>query len=196
MPEANENQLRTFQRRLHQRLETLFRGIEARMEWAAMATQPGVYSPRLDNAVGPFATEDRKYGERYDEMVEQYSTFLRGLHDRHIKNSQTLVVPMPQVAFESLCSFNYNSRCFLGIEIENEVSRKHLMGGAINAAALGRFGIVIGWTPDKVRALLNLVRYLQFLGEVGKNTFRPHNLWVLSPQQFWEAITEELRARV
>ena len=97
--------------------------------------------------------------------------------------------------FEAICYFNYNSRCFLGIEIENEVSRKHLMGGAINAAALARFGIVIGWTADKLQALLRLMCYLQFLGEVGKNTFRPYNLWILSPQQFSDSVEEALRAR-
>ena len=29
--------------------------------------------------------------------------------------------------------------------IENRVSRKHLMDGAINASALGRIGVVLPW---------------------------------------------------
>jgi hypothetical protein len=62
------------------------------------------------------------------------------------------------------------------------------MGGAINAAALGRIGIAVGWTPDKVRAFVKLRSYLLYLARVGKNTFNPINLLVLSRQQLSGAI--------
>ena len=45
-----------------------------------------------------------------------------------------------------------------------------LLGGAVNAAALGRIGIVVAWTSEKLKAFAKLRRYLNFLGIVGKNT--------------------------
>ncbi|WP_339218583.1 hypothetical protein [Paenibacillus sp. FSL W7-1332] len=44
----------------------------------------------------------------------------------------------------------------MAIEIEHLVSRKHLMGGAINASALGRFGVVIPWSEEKLRAFIKI----------------------------------------
>ena len=91
--------------------------------------------------------------------------------------------------FHELKILNENSRCLLAIEIENNVSRKHLLGGAVNAAALGRLGIVVGWTENKVKALVKLQTYWDFLYSVGKNTFNTRNLVILSPQQLSEAIS-------
>ena len=63
------------------------------------------------------------------------------------------------------------------------------MGGAINAAALGRLGIAVGWTREKVKAFVKLRSYLLFLASVGKNTFHPYNLLVLSKEQVLDAVS-------
>ncbi len=38
---------------------------------------------------------------------------------------------------------NFNARYFLSIEIENQLTQKHLIGGIVNASALGRLEILI-----------------------------------------------------
>lgn len=83
---------------------------------------------------------------------------------------------------------NRNARCFLAIEIENKVSRKHLMGGAINAAAPGRAGLAVGWSDQMVRAFVKLRAYLLYLARVGKNTFDPFNLLIVNRIQLAAAV--------
>lgn len=80
-------------------------------------------------------------------------------------------------------SGNHNARCFLAIEIENKVSRKHLMGGIMNAVALGHLGLAVGWTADKVRAMFRARAYLHFLEAVDKPTLLVRNLLILSREQ-------------
>jgi hypothetical protein len=88
-------------------------------------------------------------------------------------------------------ALNHNARCFLGIEIENAVSRKHLMGGAINASALGRLGIAVGWTDARVKSFGRLWKYLDFLSRVGKNSFDTSNLLIVSDVQLSAACALE-----
>jgi hypothetical protein len=83
---------------------------------------------------------------------------------------------------------NENARCFIAVEIENESSRKHILGGMVNAAALGRLGIIVAWTPEKLRAVLKMRRYLVYLATVGKRTFDPANLFVLTRGQFDQVV--------
>lgn len=77
----------------------------------------------------------------------------------------------------------------MALEIENRVTRKHLLGGVVNASALGRVAIVIGWIEEKVRALVKLQSYWSFLSSVGKNTYRTQNLLIMNPTQFNEALS-------
>ncbi len=183
-----ESPVKAFQENLRLKLAALFPRVPVKKEWAAMVDQDGLYSPRLDIAVGPFATTDLVYVAEFDHLVREHEAFLRHLHDCHLAN-----VPRDRglelgIDFERVTARNPNARCFLAIEIENQVSRKHLMGGAINAAALGRIGIAVGWTPEKVKAFVKLRSYLLFLARVGKNTFDPTNLLVLSKEQLREAL--------
>jgi len=46
------------------------------------------------------------------------------------------------------------------------------MGGAINAAALGRLGIAVGWTDQSVHSFVRLRTYLLRLAQYSKNNFR------------------------
>lgn len=155
-------------------------------EWRSVF-ESRIYSPRVDIAVGPFATihGEQLVGE-YNELMNFSSVFILRLIDFHLKNTQEGTLPSD--VFTRLQYTNPNARCFIAIEIENSGSRKHLMGDAINAAALGRIGIAIGWTPEKFRAFLNLKRYFDYLVNVGKNTFNLGNLLILDRNQLLETI--------
>jgi hypothetical protein len=71
----------------------------------------------------------------------------------------------------------------LALEIENAVTRKHLLGGVVNACALGRLGILVAWTDPMLRAAFGTRKYLAFLGGVGKPSVNISNLLVLSREQ-------------
>jgi hypothetical protein len=83
---------------------------------------------------------------------------------------------------------NWNARCFIAIDIENQSSRKHLMGSAINAGALGRIGVAVGWDQQKVNQFVRMRRYLRLLSSLGKNSFSTANLLVLHREQLVEAV--------
>jgi hypothetical protein len=149
----------------------------------------GIYSPRLDIAVGPFSTADGiRLINEYNGIFNDHLAFIKGLTKIHLRNIQSITNQTSDQEAEhrinsklnDLYSTNFNARCFLAIEIENAVSRKHLMGGAINAAVLGRIGIAAGYTEKMHKVFLNLYRYFSFLQEVEKPTFKTNNLLVIS----------------
>lgn len=160
-------------------------------EWRTQMTAH-IYSPRLDIAVGPFSIVDGvQLTHEYDELFQNNVPFLSRLVTCHLSNLDIINQGMTADEIESLIAqkldemryFNYNSRCFIAVEIENAVSRKHLMGGAINASVLGRIGIAVGYTQEMHTAFLNLYRYFAFLQTVDKPTFRTNNLLVISSEQ-------------
>ena len=163
-------------------------------EWIAMEGETGLYSPRLDIAIGPFAFTER-YIALYDLMVGEHALFLNSLVEHHIKNVRCFDDPEYTTDLARINGKNINARCFLAIEIENKVSRKHLMGGAINASALGRIGIALAYTPDKLKAFVKLRKYLEFLISVGKNSFDSTNLLILDKEPFSECIDQEISRR-
>lgn len=169
------------QKKLLSRLAERF-GENCVREWAAFSGLGRHYSPRLDLAVGPFAVDDLHLRDRYDELALRHRKFLSQLWMHHRENVLRYG-GVTVTALDTALRVNWNARCFLAIEIENKVSRKHLMGGAVNAAALGRLGIVVGWTEDKVRALVQVRQYLAFLGSVGKPTIIVENLLILTREQ-------------
>jgi hypothetical protein len=183
-----EESVRSFQEHLRLSLANIFDVVPVEEEWAAIRDEHGLYSPRLDVAVGPFATGDLNYGDEFDRLVEAHEAFFHRLYDCHIANIQEHSSDELFADFGRVASMNWNARCLLAIEIENKVSRKHLMGGAINAAALGRVGIAVGWTAEKVRALVRLRSYLLFLARVGKNTFNTANLLVVGKDQLRDVL--------
>ena len=155
-------------------------------EWASFTGYPKQYSPTLDLAVGPFSTVpgERRVGD-YRRLAREHRHFLENLWACHVQNEAELNARNDQSAstLGSALAANRNARCFLAIEIENQVSRKHLMGGALNAVALGHLGIIIGWTEDKVRAMFRARNYLRFLERVEKPTISMGNLLILSREQ-------------
>jgi hypothetical protein len=169
------------QERLLKRLCHRF-GSDCKREWPALTGNNKPYSPRLDLAVGPFADGDSHLGSQYDELAEQHIMYLEALWDLHCRNLREFG-DADSGSLRNALQRNFNARCFLAIEIENRVSRKHLMGGAVNATALGRLGVIVGWDKEKVRALIQLRKYFQFLEKVEKPTFPIMNLLILSGAQ-------------
>lgn len=66
------------------------------------------------------------------------------------------------------------------------------MGGGVNAIALGRVGIAVGYTNEMHRAFMNLCRYFEFLREVGKPTINNRNLLIISREQLVEILENHL----
>jgi len=168
-------------------LKMIYPSVTVVTEWNSMREESGLYNPRLDIAVGPFATRE-PCAERYDDLMEISRKFVLSLLDIHLRNIREFDNPSYQLSYFDLKQKNYNARCLLAIEIENRVSRKHLMGGAVNASALGRIGMLVAWTPEKLKAAIKLKRYLEFLGSVGKNTFNTTNLLILDRNQLLWAV--------
>ncbi|MCC6242136.1 MAG: hypothetical protein IT353_04815 [Gemmatimonadaceae bacterium] len=152
------------------------------MEWHAFSGTDSQYSPRLDLAVGPFAIGGLNLGEKYDELSIVHRKYIESLWRAHASNIGCSDEDTSGM-FHTVSSQNSNARCFLAIEIENRGSRKHILGGMLNAAALGRFGIMIGWTEESVHMLVRARRYLEFLLEVRKPSLPFSNLLILNREQ-------------
>ncbi|AHX21992.1 MULTISPECIES: hypothetical protein [Bacillus cereus group] len=181
--------LKQYQNYIKNQLQTLYRQNEIQVEWDAMkgARDFNIYSPRIDVAVGPFALY-QGYETEYDEMLSSSKVFIEKLIEFNRDNLTGHDYFVEPHIYEEIMYQNRNARCFMAIEIENQVSRKHLMGGAINASALARVGIVIPWTDDKLNAFVRLVRYLHYLKLADKNTFNTTNLLIVTKEQFLEAL--------
>ena len=180
-----------YQHDIVSQLKVIYPGVAIEPEWRALDANNELYAPRIDVAVGPFAIERREMTS-YDRLMSRSRGFIESLINTHSENVIGARDFWGVPSFQSLKKSNRNSRCLLAIEIENEVSRKHLMGGAINAAALGRIGIVIGWTEEKFRALIKLRSYLNFLAQVEKNTFNTSNLLIFKKDQFLTCVRNEI----
>src|SRR6185369_12092489 len=79
------SQVTAYQLDLQARLSQLFPPATVETEWAAMRVEPGLYSPRLDLAVGPFAT-DRSCIDEYNALSVIHSELLLALYRTHCAN--------------------------------------------------------------------------------------------------------------
>jgi hypothetical protein len=180
--------VKDYQSLLASELFNIFPNNPVVVEWSAMLDVPCLYCPRLDVVVGPFATESDRFEQEYDYMMENMRRFINNMIEFHNHNVENLSWEIANTSFEHLKLTNRNARCLLAIEIENRVNRKHLIGGAVNAAALGRIGVAVAWNPEKLNAFIKLRRYLNFLSDVGKNSFNTQNLLILDPAQVLDSI--------
>lgn len=181
----NFMKVKEYQLSIKNKLSGIFTELEIKNEWATDVRKLELYSPTLDIAIGPFAT-DNIFIEQYQALQIKYKRFIEGIIDIHNTNLRDTYDQYTARDFATAVSANYNPRCFIAIEIENKVSRKHLVGGAINASALGRFGIFVAYNDEKFRAMKKLEGYFNFLSSVRKNTFNTNNLFILSKEQFSE----------
>lgn len=156
-------------------------------EWTAFRGYNNHYSPRVDIAVGPFSImQEQNQMHEYNRLVRQdnINSFLRNLYDLHVENigdEHLNEITIPD--FDRLLNKNQNARCFLAIEIENENSKKHIMGSLINAASLGRVGIGIAYSDKTFRTFIRILNYLGFLKRVEKNTYDTTNFLIVTKDQ-------------
>lgn len=119
-----------------------------------------LYCPRIDIAVGPFNTDKNvikniKNREMINNAYLRYKNFICKLNSA----SDGKISP------EHL---NKNPRCFLAIEIENTGNRKHRLGSIVNAAAIGKVGIIVTFTKESNNSFRKIRKYLQFIRDVKK----------------------------
>ena len=176
-----------YQDNIYPLLQNKLAGLAIKNEWTAFVGYSNHYSPRVDIAVGPFSTTpgQNQIGV-YNDLVAQDNVhdFLRSLYELHIQNVGDEVlneITIPH--FNDLIYKNQNARCFLAIEIENENSKKHIMGSLINAASLGRIGIGIAYSDKTFRTFIRILNYLHFLKRVEKNTYDTTNFLIITKDQ-------------
>ena len=159
---------------------------EVKIQWYPfIGDGRNIYSPAIDVAVGPFATENKIFGEEYSKLFEKSKNFIEKLIQKH---NQNVEAQEDRVSFQSIFHFNYNARCLIAIEIEKTGSRKHCIGDLVNVSALGRVGLLIAWNPKMLKVFLRQRVYLQYLDRVGKNSFKVDNVLVLTKEQFDECL--------
>ena len=165
------------------KLERLYNEVE--VQWYPFRGRGrGIYSPRVDIAVGPFAIETQ-YGNRYAELLTETRDFIDRLIEKHNRNVEE---NGEQTSFHRIERFNENARCLLCIEIEDSGTRKHCLGDLTNASALGRIGLLVARSEKMLKVFLRQRVYLGYLQSVGKNTFRTDNALVLTEAQFDECL--------
>lgn len=175
--------------------EKLF-NCEVRNEWTAFNGFINHYSPRVDIAVGPFSVQPGlNQMQNYNNLVNDIdiNIFLRQLYEFHIINIGEEVeneITIPD--FEELIHKNQNARCFLAIEIENQNSKKHIMGSMINAASLGRIGIGVAYNNNTLRTFIRIMNYLGFLRRVEKNTYDTTNFLIITKDQLAELLNIQI----
>ena len=174
--------LKEYQNNIKNKLRNIFPELDVETEWRIKVEQFNIYSPRLDLAVGPFSINNRNI-INYDNLLNTYRYFFDKLIKIHNNNLHIFNNYFSQTNFGNLLHTNRNARCFIALEIENKVSRKHLLGGAVNASAIGRVGLFIAWSDEKFRAMVKLNGYFNFLKEVEKNTYNVDNLLILHRDQ-------------
>jgi hypothetical protein len=189
------NDVTAYQTELAESLREILPAVPVAVEWRAFPGL-GFYSPRCDLAIGPFAVED-PMPEQYDRLVRRYRGLLGQILVAHTENVGAYDIrdgfdPNETMTVGRLSHRNWNPRCFVAVEIENGGSTKHLMGSAVNACALGRVGLAVGWTPKKVRQFVTVRRYLLELKHLDKLSFDTTNLLIVSSDQLRSIVAAEL----
>lgn len=193
----NANELQNFGK---EKFEKYFRKFKASEVFCGGKGKKGfrlgreIYSPEPDIRVGPFAQrENERYEEEHDKMAEYSKDFIENCIKNHIENSKDSNLPQPRFElFHGYEAVNRNARCFIAVEIETFPwpSRKHVLGSAINAVALGRIGLLIGFDNDSFEMFLRVLKYLHFLESVRpqKPSINFRNGLILSKEQFIEIL--------
>lgn len=182
-----------YQQHISPIIQKKLEGVPVKSEWAAFEGFKNHYSPRVDIAVGPFSIEPGYVLiQEYDTLIQRADIrpFLKKLYDLHVENvgDEVIINEIRLPSFENLVTKNQNARCFLAIEIENENSKKHIMGSLINAASLGRIGIGIAFSQKTFRTFIRILNYLAFLKRVGKNTYDTTNFLIVTKDQILEIL--------
>lgn len=172
-------------------------GIPIEKEWRTITDMKSIYCPRIDISIGPFSMLPGEHLiTEYDSLMDSKRPLVEKLIDYSNSNFQDYLAHHQEALhfhcyaeFDALRQFNRNARCLIAIEIENEVSQKHLLGGAANASALARIGICLGWKTENIQQFIKLQLYWEYLAYLSKNTFSTKNMLVLNSAQLLSAIS-------
>ncbi len=177
-----------YQHKVKEELKQIYNGETVESQWYPFRGEGrSIYCPRVDIAVGPFATEQR-YEAKYAELLERTRPFVERLIEKHNQN----VEEIDRTCFAEISYFNENARCLLCIEVEGSGTRKHCLGDLVNASALGRIGLLVACSSEFLQVFVRQRVYLRYLANVGKNTFRTNNALVLTTEQFDECLAQAM----
>lgn len=147
-----------------------------------------VYSPEVDLAVGPFAIL-QSCEEEYDRLAELHAQLLEAMLRAFQRNLRHFGSCFRSPSLGGLCSHNLNARCFMAVEIEKgNRDVKYLMGSMLNAASLGRVGVVVAWDLARLGDLIRPRETLAMWGAAGKNTLNTGNVLFLTRRQMVQAL--------
>jgi hypothetical protein len=175
-----------YQLKIARRLRALLKE-EVKTEWLAMQEQPTLYAPQIDIAVGPFVYDDSCIPEKHDPLVRKWKGLINDMLTCHKQNVEYLHWENCQTTLHNVCFKNKTARCLMAIEIENQVSRKHLIGGITNASILGRVGILVAFNQDKLIASARIRQYLWFMSRAGG--LDTTNLLILTKEQLADILS-------
>ena len=146
----------------------------------------GIYSPKLDIAIGPIAKGVTSYVDEYDEVVEYSRDFLTEALELSLRNTNGCGLELARVYQDFLRdrAQNKNARCSIAIEIENSGSEKHTLGDVVNACSLGRVAFLVGYENSYLPMFIRILKYLQYLRDVEKPTYFYGNAILLEKDQF------------
>lgn len=170
-----------YQRRTAGTLRSILR-LDVEVEWDVAKNSQDAYTrrlycPRLDIAVGPFNidTQLEVNQQRFAHECNLHRSFIERLKENADRASAGV-------------GSNDNPRCFIAIEIERTGTRKHRLGSILNAGALGKLGIVVGWDRDVTQSLTKICDYLHFLWQHEKVPEQLDNALVISKEKFSEVL--------
>jgi hypothetical protein len=172
---------REYQKLVADKLRTKLK-LPVETEWRAMKEQRSLYCPRIDIAVGPFVYDSSCIPDQHNNVIKDWEKPIKTLLNYHKQNIHTFSWENYHTSFEDVCFKNQTARCLMAIEIEDKVTRKHLIGAAMNSIALGRLGIVIACSKDKLKAFVRIREYLWFMSRA--TNFNTTNLLILNREQF------------
>ena len=192
-------------------LENVFEQVEA--EWRANKRMPETiepddltnirYCPRLDFAVGPFNVEKNRPKWKINKIAinrvyNGHQRIIRRLARCDLELEEQWWSSNPRNTnrdweyelnrFKFNKNTNTNPRCFIGIEVEKSPGQKHRMGSIMNAAALGKVGIIIA-KGEAYRHLIRIRLYLRFLLAVEKPGVPISNVLIIPKRNFVEILS-------
>lgn len=117
-----------------------------------MRLERGLYSPRIDVAIGPYAFPGYRFATwddyRYEDLLE------KEVIGRFFEDLKTSGRVLPE--FDK--SFNQNPRCLFAIEIENRNNNyKHMLGSVTNCSIMGKIGIYIDYNNERLENFYNFL---------------------------------------
>lgn len=175
-----------YQSELTESLIEYFDNLEVKSEWAAFKRGGLQYSPRVDIAIGPFNVQGPNIAHQYDRLVgsRKVRSLVSLFYEAHHQNIRAQFGREPRIpSLTQVVRRNWNARCLMTIEIENENSRKHIMGSLLNAASLGRVGVGIAFNEASFNSFKMIWSYQGFLRHVSKNAYDTTNFLIVTKDQ-------------